>query len=77
MAFLEETWDNCVYEHHLLAALPLTECKLHPISSKIAAPLHNVRASPSFREYFLDKQLGRGQQGLLNNPAICPKSPRL
>lgn len=66
-----------MYEHHLLAVLLLTRCKLHPISNKIAAPLHDRRDSPSFRERFLDKQPGRGQRGSPNNPAICPKSPRL
>lgn len=66
-----------MYEHHLLAALLLTGCKLHPVSKKIAAPLHDMSNSPSLRENFLNKQLGRDPWGLPNNPAICPKSPRL
>lgn len=65
-------------EHHLLAALLLTGCKLHPVSKKIAAaPLHDMSNSPSLREHFLNKQLGRDPRGSPNNPAICPKSPRL
>lgn len=66
-----------MYEHHLLAALLLTGFKLHPVSKKIAAPLHDICNSPSLREHFLKKQLGRDLWGSPNNPAICPKSPRL
>lgn len=55
-----------MYEHHLLAALLLTGCKLHPISNKTAALLHDTRDNPSFRERCLDKQPGRGQQGSPN-----------
>lgn len=60
-----------MYEHHLLAVSLLTGCELHPGASKIAALLHDARETLSFKEYFLDKHLGRGQQGSLNYPNVC------
>lgn len=68
MACWAGAWRNWVYEHHLLAASLLTGCKLHPVASKIAAPLHDARENPSFRECSPDRHRGRGQQGSLNYP---------
>lgn len=57
-----------MYEHHLLAALLLTGCKMHPIS-----PRHGTRDRPGLQELIWDKQPGRGQWGL---PVGSPGSPR-
>lgn len=61
-----------MYEHHLLAALLLTGCKMPPVSNKTPAPLHDTQVSPSLWDLEQDKEQSRGQQG---TPVWQPRPP--
>lgn len=66
-----------MYEHHLLAALLLTGCKMHPVSNKIPAPSHDMQVNPSLWDLVQDKELGRGQlgRGQQGAPLWQPRPP--